>query len=155
MSVPRRYDNTVSCGTVIESVNGRVLSWRDCAKSPATFEPYLRFVGIITVAKVVDYDPPPSFILEYIKRMEWKAADSLASSDTLKEPYSNDWVCQALLHLCDRRTIGLPLNVKNDLDGHITEGLIKLLRNDASKFNLYPIISLVEDEETVFGRTKF
>jgi hypothetical protein len=152
LSTHMRFDSIVSCGTVIETVNGRVVSWKECDKSPATFEPYLRLVGIITVANI---DCPPSYILESIKSLEWKAENALASNDGLKEPYSSDYVRRVLLDLCNKRAISLPLNVKKDLDGHITEGLCKLLRTHASKFNLYPVISLVEDDGTVFGRTKY
>jgi hypothetical protein len=152
LSTHMRFDSIVWCGTVIETVNGRVVSWKECDKSPATFEPYLRLVGIITVANV-DYSP--SQIFESIKGLEWKAENARASGDSLKEPYSNDYVRRVLLDLCNKRAISLPLNVKKDLDGHITEGLCKLLRTHASKFNLYPVISLVEDDDTVFGRTKF
>jgi hypothetical protein len=152
LSTHMRFDNTVFCGTVIETVNGLAVSWRECPKSSATFEPYLKLVGIITVANV---DNQPSQILESIQRLEMKGQDVRASRDGLKEPHSNDYVHRVLLDLYNKRTISLPLNVKNDLDGYITAGLLKLLKNDGSKYNLYPIISLVEDEDPIFGRTRF
>jgi hypothetical protein len=149
-----RFDNTLLCGSVVETVNGRGVKWLECNKSPATFEPYMKLLGIITVANV---DCPPTHIFEYIKSRDvmWNEKGARASSDKLKEPYSNDYVRWVLSDLCNKRSISLPSKVTNDLDGHITEGLIKLLRTPAPKFNLYPVISLVEDEGTVFGRTKF
>lgn len=152
LSTHMRFDNTVLCGSVIKTVNGRVVQWKECNNSPAPFEPYLRLVGIITVANV---NYPPTQIFESIRSLEWKAEGARAGSDTLKEPYSNDYVRRVLLDLFYKRTISLPLNVNDDLDGHITDGLVKLMRTPASKFNLYPVISLVEDEGAVFGRTKY
>jgi hypothetical protein len=151
LSTHMQFGDAVLSGTVIESVNGRVVSWKHSNKSPSSFEPYLRLVGVITVAKV---NGQPSDIYESIKSLGWKAQDARANSDSLKETYSNDYVCRALLDLCNKRTISLPSNMKNNLDGYITDGLCGLLRRPPTRFNVYHVVSL-EDEDTIFGRTRF
>jgi hypothetical protein len=151
LSTHMQFDDVVLSGTVIESVNGRVVSWKHSPKSPPSFEQYLRLVGVITVAKV---NGQPSDIYESIKSLEWKVQDVRPNSNSLKEIYSNDYVCRALLDLCNKRIISLPSNMKNNLGGHITDGLGKLLRRPATRFNVYHVVSL-EDEDTVFGRTRF
>ena len=152
LSTHMQFDNAVLSGTVIDTVNGRLVTWRICDRSPASFEPYLRLVGVITVAKV-DYQP--SAICESIKSLVWNAQDVRVNSDSPnKEAYSNDFVCRAVLDLCNKRTISLSSNMKNNIDGHITDGLGKLLIKQSSKFNLFPVISL-EDEDAVFGGTRY
>ena len=151
LSTHMGFENNVSCGTVIESVNGRVVSWLEYKNSPAPPDPYLKLVGIITVATT---NLSPSNLFQYIGSLEWKAQDARASSDGLRESFSNDYVRRVLLHLCNNRIISLPFNVKNDLDGHITERLINLLRTNVPTFNSYPVISLVEDG-TIYDRTRF
>jgi hypothetical protein len=148
LSSHMQFDDAVLNGTVINSVNGRVVSWRICDNSPAIFEPHLRLVGVIMVAKV-DYQP--SDVCRSIQSLVWNEQDVRVNSNSLKEDYSNDFVCRAVLDLCNKRTINISSNMKNNLDGRITDCLDILLTKQGSNF---PIISL-EDGETVFGRTRY
>jgi hypothetical protein len=140
LSTHMGFDHAVLCGTVIETVNGQVVSWREYSRSPTPLEPYLKLVGIIMVATV---ECQPINIYHSLGSLEWKAQDTRASSDNFRERFSNDYVRRVLLHLCNNQTISLPFNVMNNIDGHIMEGLIRLLRTHVSEFNPYPVISLV------------
>lgn len=137
-----------SCGMVIESVNGWVESWRP--NSPTAFEPYLILMGIITVAVV---HKPASEISNTIHSLGWNAqrARSSSNGDSLMHRYSEDYVRRAILHLCQKRTIGLPLDESN-FDEFIMDSLVQIREKHASKPMSYHVISLVED---ISGRTNF
>jgi hypothetical protein len=146
LSSCKRFDSaTVWCGTVIESVNGFVESWNECDKSPATFAPYLSFLGIVMVEKV---EKQASDIRQSISKLEWKAQNP---GD--KYPPSDEYVRRVLLHLCTEKIISLPRRVKNNLSRHIIDRLSKLREKTLSKINVYPIIPIVEGDVFI-GRTK-
>jgi hypothetical protein len=107
LSNHKDYKTIELCGTVIETVNGWVESWRESGRSPAVFEPYLKLEGILNVGKV---NKPPSHISASISSHGWRAQDAVIDRESQRviNPYSNDYVCQAVLHLCRRRTISLP-----------------------------------------------
>lgn len=128
-------DDVVLCGTVIESANGWAESWKECYRAPV--EPYLTLLGIIGVAKV---QKTPIEVLRAISTLGWTARDCRGSSGSYKNPYSNDYVCRVVLHLCNINIISLPQNVKNDLDWCITEILVKLRLRQASDFNVIPFV---------------
>jgi len=135
LSTDMWFRDTVLCGTVIESANGWVESWKECDRSPV--EPYLTLLGIIGVAKV---EKTPTQVLRAISSLRWTALDCRASGGSYKHPYSNDYVRRVVLHLCNKKIISLPQNVKNDLDWCITEILVKLRLRQASNFNVIPFV---------------
>ncbi len=149
LSKNMQFDTIELCGTVIETVNGWVESWKGCGNSPAHFEPYLNLVGILTIGMV---NKPTDRISRTIRNMKWRAQDALVHPDSLKHPYSNDFVRRALLHLCKKKTIRLPSNIKKYLDEYITDGLVKLRNNQESRPDLYSIISILGDRAPVFSR---
>ncbi|KAI0282012.1 hypothetical protein BGY98DRAFT_1094616 [Russula aff. rugulosa BPL654] len=138
------FDIIELCGTVIETVNGWVESWRESGQSAAVFEPYMNVVGILTVGKV---NQPPSHISASISSLGWKALDDCVDRDSAKHRYSNDYVCRALLHLCNKKAISLKSNVKKNLDTYISDGLGRLegLPVRPTSPNVYPVIPLDED----------
>ena len=136
-------------GTVIDSVNGWVESWRRGGNPPTLFEPYLKLVGILTIGQV---DKSPNHISSTISSMGWKLPNACLSPDRLKHPYSNDYVCRALQYLCSKNTITLPHNIKIYLDGHITTGLDELRKYQESRPDLFSIISLPGGRDPVFFR---
>jgi hypothetical protein len=148
LSAHMQFDDALLKGTVINGVNGLKVIWMTCDNSPAISDPYLRPVGVIMVAKV-DYQP--NDVLRSIHSLVWKPEDVRVNSDTLKDAYSYDFVCRAVLDLCNKRIISLSSDMKNNLDGHITDCLGKLMMNQGFRF---PIISL-EDGNSVFGRTMY
>ena len=148
LSSRQQFDGTVWCGTLIDSVNGRVESWRACEHSPATFAPYLSFLGIVMVGKV---DRPASDIQGSIFNKVWKEQDSRRGKD--QYPPTDEYVCWALLHLCNEKTITLPPLVKNNFSGHFAERLSKLRERSRSKVTQYLIIPIVEGD-VVVGRTQ-
>jgi hypothetical protein len=94
LSSRQQFDGTVWCGTLIDSVNGRVESWRSCEHSPATFAPHLSFLGIVMVGKV---DRPASDIQGSIFNKVWKEQDSRRGKD--QYPPTDEYVCWALASL--------------------------------------------------------
>jgi hypothetical protein len=134
--------------TLIDSVNGRVESWRSCEHSPATFAPHLSFLGIVMVGKV---DRPASDIQGSIFNKVWKEQDSRRGKD--QYPPTDEYVCWALLHLCNEKTITLPPLVTNNFSGHFAERLSKLRKRSRSKVTQYLIIPIVEGD-VVVGRTQ-
>ena len=148
LSTCQRFDSTVLCGTVIESVNGWVESWTKSEKSPATFAPYMSLLGVIMVEKV---NMLADDIIRSISNLPWKVKTSRV--DGYKYPPSHEYVLQVLLHLCKEKTITLPPRVKHNPEKHIKERLSKLQEKPVSKTNTYSIIPIV-DGDVVIGRTK-
>jgi len=154
LSTSARFNTNVSCGTVIETVNGWVVSWKECNNFLATtIEPYLALVGITAVAKV---HQTTNCILQSISSLVWNAQDARDCRDSLKHPYSSDYVRRVLLHLSNKEIISLPFYVTKYLDEHITDCLIKLRKHrDESEFSFCPVIPFMEVGEFAFGRPKF
>ncbi len=152
LSTYKRFDNSVWCGAIIETVEGWVEKWKHCDKSPATLEPYLTLLGVITVKKVGE---PLGDVYQSISSLGWKAQNSRGGREGNKYPPSNDYVRRVLLHLCNDKIITLPPKVKNNFNMHVEERLSRFQEKHPPKFNQYPVIPLVEDEDIVFGRTKY
>jgi hypothetical protein len=154
LSSCQRFNSTVWCGTVIESVIGRspgwVESWSKCENSPATFSPHLFLLGIIKVDTV---NEQPSDIIESISTLAWKPQDVRGDDGGKKYPPSDEYVRQVILHLCNERVITLPPRVKITFATHIGERLSKLREKPASKINTYPIVPIGAGD-VVYGRTK-
>jgi hypothetical protein len=146
LSTSMYFDKDVLGGTIIQSVNGRTVSWKSCGRSPV-LDPYMALEGVMAVTKV---DQAPGFISQSISSLVWKAEHALASRDGFKDAYSNDYVCRVLLHLCNNRVVKLPLNVKKNLDVLITDGMSKIREQRAPTLS-YPIISLAGDQDTGFA----
>ncbi len=151
LSKNMQFNVIESSGTIIESVNGWGEQWKHCVggASPTFFEPLLNLVGILMIGVA---NMPPDYISESIVNQRLAVREARVNPDSLKHPYSNDYVCQAILHLCEKRTISLPPNIQTFLDGYITDGLVKLRRNQESRPDLYSVISLLGDRAPVFGR---
>jgi hypothetical protein len=109
-------------GTVMETVNGWVESWCQSGRSPAVFEPYLRLEGILHVAKVAK---SPGHVSASISEMRWRPQNVRIDHDTAEyiHPYSTDYVCRALSHLCGKTTISILPNVMGGLSGCMLGGL--------------------------------
>jgi hypothetical protein len=110
------FNGPVWCGTLIESVNGRVESWRHCEQGLTTFSPDLLIFGVVTVGKV---GLPARDIRGSIFNRAWTAQDSRNSNDGSKYPPTDAYVRRVLFYLCDIKTISLPARVKNNFSGHI------------------------------------
>jgi hypothetical protein len=142
------FQTIASYGTVIDSVNGWVESWKHPGTSPTRFEPHLNLIGILAIGQV---NKSPNYVSSSISSMGWKVQDARVNPDSLKHPYSNDFVRRALLHLCSKKTISLPSSIKNSLDGSITDGLVKLRGNQESRPDLFTVLSLLGDRAPVYG----
>lgn len=152
LSSDMRFNGTVLCGTIAQTVNGRAVQWKECLMSPAVFDTCLRVVGIIKVATVCY---APLRLLGFIHGLQWTQPNVHASSDDRTEPYSIDFVCRVLSYLCNAKVISLPVNVTMDLEGHLTQGLENLKKVQAAQQALlYPIISLVGDEDPIYGQRR-
>jgi hypothetical protein len=151
LSTSQRFDAAVWCATVIETVNGRVASWKLCDKTPATFEPYLTLMGIITVMKVKRSQDD---IIRIISTLGWNAQDY--RDDFESHEYAEDYVRRVLLHLCSQSVIRLSVTIKRDLDWQIELCFSELRKKRHEyKFNQYPVIPLMLDGDIVFGQTVF
>ncbi|KAF8506606.1 hypothetical protein F5888DRAFT_1629822 [Russula emetica] len=157
LSTHERFDGSTSCGTVIETVGGWNVQWKACDKSPASFEPYLSLIGIITVAKVDQRHPGLSLrdVSQSCSSLAWKAEDARRGphSHPLMHLYSSDYVKRVLFHLWGQGTISLPPDAGTYLDAYIRDAVFNIQEEQASRFNQYPIVSLLEDEEIVLGQT--
>lgn len=145
LSANIQFEGAVVNATVISGVNGREVSWKECL-SLASFAAYLRLVGVIMIAKV-DYQM--SDVVKSIRSLVWKAEDVRVHSNGPKEACSYDFACRAVLDLCDKGFITLSSNMKNNLDGYITDCLSALLTMQGSRF---PIISLKDGTILVGGK---
>jgi hypothetical protein len=146
LSTSMHFDKDVLCGTAIQSVNGRTVSWKSSGRSPV-LDPYMTLEGVMAVTKV---DEAPGFVYQSISSLVWKAEHAVASRDGFKDVHSNDYACRVLVHLCNNRIIRLSLQVKKNLDVLITDGISKIRQQRAPTFK-YPIISLAGDEDTGFA----
>lgn len=123
LSKNKHFKTVESYGTVIQSVNGIVVKWTDSGRSPAVFEPYMTLEGVIDVMKV---NKAPSQIWGFISNLGWRAENVRISTSyprPLVEPYSSDYVCRALLYLCENNVISLPTEVQNHIEGLLDVGL--------------------------------
>jgi hypothetical protein len=128
-------------------VGGRGESWRKCQNSPATFSPHLSFLGIIMVGKV---DQSANDIMGSLSNHAWMVEGFRGGG---KYPASDEYVRQVLFYLCQKNTISLPSNVKNNFFGHIGARLSKLQEKPILKINQYLIIPIVGGD-VVVGQTK-
>jgi hypothetical protein len=148
-------DGTISCGTVIETVRGWVISWKNCDRSPATLEPYLNLIGVITVGKVDQRHRALPDVYQCISDLTWNVRDAphLCSDNPRMHPYPIDYVKRVILHLCDLGIIILPLVARSNLAGYIMVAVINIGEEQESsgRFDIYPVVSLLEDEDVAFG----
>ncbi|KAF8496152.1 hypothetical protein F5888DRAFT_1705908 [Russula emetica] len=147
-------DGTISCGTVIETLEGWVVSWKNCVKSPAALEPYLNLMGVITVGKVDQRRQALPDTLRSISNLIWNVrnAPRVCSDNPRMHPYQIDYVKRVILHLCDLGTIS-PRVARSDLDTCIMVGVINigLEQESSGRIDIFPVVPILEDEDIAFG----
>jgi hypothetical protein len=138
------FDIIESCGTVIETVNGWKEQWRETGRSPAVFEPYLAFEGIIPFTAV---NLPASDISQLIAGL-WNVQNANRHfCDDMKHRYSDHYVQQAFINLWEREIISLPrrFNVlTSDFDNYTVYGLAQLEARRVYRPDVYHVIPLSE-----------
>lgn len=147
LSTHKSFVNDVYCGTVIQSVNGWVQSWKSSDK-PVAFDPYLELMGIIAVATVQRANLTPLHVYQSVFGMGWTSQEPCDPKAKIKvcdgnmHAQSNDFVRRALAHLWNQQIINPPVNANDkDLGRNILECLIKLQRSP-STFNSYSLIPI-------------
>jgi hypothetical protein len=135
------FDGPVWCGTLIESVNGRVESWRQCEQGLITFSPHLFLFGVVNVGNI---NQPESNIRGSIFNRAWSAQDSRSGTNGGKYPPTDAYVRQVLSYLCQKKAISLPPRVKNNFSGHF-EGLLSRIGECrmSNMVNTCPVIPIV------------
>jgi hypothetical protein len=135
LSDNERFNGTMLCGTLIDSVNGWVESWRWCRQSLTTLAPYLSVLGIIKVGKV---DRPVRDIHHSIFNKVWNAQDGKGGA---MYPPTNEFVRLNLLYLCNERTISFPPGVMDNFTNYIT-GLTRKLqeKHTGTQYSIIPIV---------------
>ena len=122
LSDNEQFNGTMACGTLFDTVNGWVESWRTCTGNLTVLAPYLSVLGIIKVGKV---DCPVRDMKYFIYNKVWKTQAS-PSGNGPRYPPTDEYVRDSLLYLCGQRIISLPPSVTGNFVNHIAALLPRL-----------------------------
>ena len=131
------FSRDLWCGTIIESINGWVESWRRCDMGLTKFAQHLFLSGIVMVAKI---NRLATDIKDTISSLPWKAEQARLAG--YQYPPSNEYVHRVLFYLDGRNVISLPPSARSDFVSHMKERFSILQGFPKSHINQFFVIPI-------------